>query len=55
MLPGLLRGGLHAKEGYPPEFRRKVVDLLRTGRSVREVAADLHVSEQTIKRGGVRT
>lgn len=38
------------RKGYPPEFRRKVVDLLKSGRSVREVAADLQISEQTIYR-----
>ena len=33
---------------YPPEFRRKVLDLLRAGRSVAELARDLQVSDQTI-------
>jgi transposase-like protein len=33
---------------YPPEFRRKVLDLLKAGRSVTEVAAELGVSDQTI-------
>ena len=33
---------------YPPEFRRKVVDLIAAGRSVAEVASDLGVSGQTI-------
>jgi len=33
---------------YPPEFRRKVLDRLRAGRSVAEVARDLEVSTQTI-------
>ncbi|MDV6271005.1 transposase [Rhodococcus globerulus] len=33
---------------YPPEFRRKVLDLLRSGRTVAEVAAGLGVTEQTI-------
>ena len=33
---------------YPPEFRRKVLDLLKVGRSVATVAADLGVSDQTI-------
>jgi transposase-like protein len=33
---------------YPPEFRRKVLDLLRAGRKVAEVATVLGVSEQTI-------
>ena len=33
---------------YPPEFRRKVLDLLKTGRSVAEVARDLGISTQTI-------
>lgn len=33
---------------YPPEFRRKVLDLIAAGRSVAEVAADLGVSGQAI-------
>jgi transposase-like protein len=33
---------------YPPEFRRKVLDLLAAGRSVASVASDLGVSGQTI-------
>ena len=33
---------------YPPEFRRKVLDLLKSGRTVAEVASGLDVSEQTI-------
>lgn len=34
--------------GYPPEFRRKVLDLLEAGRSIAEVAHDLDISEQSI-------
>jgi transposase-like protein len=34
--------------GYPPEFRRKVLDLIASGRKVAEVAHDLGVSGQTI-------
>jgi transposase-like protein len=30
-----------ARRGYPPEFRRRVVELV-------EVAADLGISEQTV-------
>jgi transposase-like protein len=37
-----------ARRGYPPEFRRRVVDLVEGGRKVSEVAADLEISEQTI-------
>jgi transposase len=33
---------------YPPEFRRKVLDLLKTGRRVADVATDLGISSQTI-------
>lgn len=33
---------------YPPEFRRKVLDLLKAGRSVAQVAADLQISDQTV-------
>jgi transposase-like protein len=33
---------------YPPEFRRRVLDLLAAGRSVAQAAAELQISEQTI-------
>jgi transposase len=38
------------KPPYPPEFRREAVRLVRSsGRPVREIAADLDVSEQTLR------
>ena len=37
-----------ARRGYPPEFRRRVVELVEGGRKVAEVAADLGVSDQSI-------
>lgn len=33
---------------YPPEFRRKVLDLMAAGRTVASISADLGVSGQTI-------
>jgi transposase-like protein len=36
------------KRGYPPEFRRRVLDLVEAGRKVAEVAHDLGISVQTI-------
>jgi transposase len=36
------------RRGYPPEFRRKVLDLLESGRKVADVARDLEISDQTI-------
>ncbi len=33
---------------YPPEFRRRVLDLLAAGRSVASLAEDLQVSDETI-------
>lgn len=36
------------RRGYPPEFRRKVLDLLEAGRKVADVARDLEISEQSI-------
>jgi transposase len=36
------------RRGYPPEFRRKVLDVLEAGRSVAQVAHDLEISEQSI-------
>jgi transposase len=35
---------------YAPEFRRRVVDLVRSGRSVGVVAAEIGVSEATVYR-----
>ncbi|MGB8331788.1 MAG: transposase [Polyangiales bacterium] len=37
-----------ARRGYPPEFRRRVVDLVEGGRRAAEVAVELQISEQTI-------
>ena len=34
---------------YPPEFRRQAVDLIRSGTPVKQAAADLGVSEQTLR------
>lgn len=34
---------------YPPEFRQKVVDLFRAGRSMQELAAQFRPSERTIR------
>ena len=33
---------------YPPEFRRKVLDLVAAGRPVAQVASDLAISAQVI-------
>jgi transposase-like protein len=38
-----------ARRGYPPEFRRRVVDLVvEGGRKISEVAVELKVSEAPI-------
>jgi transposase-like protein len=36
------------RRGYPPEFRRRALDLLATGRKVVDVARDLGISDQTL-------
>lgn len=36
------------RRGYPAEFRRKVLDLVESGRKVADVAHDLGISEQSI-------
>lgn len=33
---------------YPPEFRRRVLELVRSGRSVNAVAREFDISRQTI-------
>jgi transposase len=37
-----------ARKGYPPEFRRRALDLVAAGKSVAEVARLLEVSDQSI-------
>jgi transposase len=41
------RGG-PGRRGYPAEFRRRVIDLLATGRKLVDVARDLGISEQAV-------
>jgi transposase len=36
------------RQGYSAEFRRRVLDLLATGRNVASVAHDLDISDQSI-------
>jgi transposase len=36
------------RRGYPPEFRRKVLDLVEAGRPIAEVAKALGISAQSI-------
>jgi transposase len=36
------------RQGYPPEFRRRVLDLVESGRKIADVARDLGISDQTI-------
>ena len=36
------------RRGYPPEFRRKVLDLVEAGRPVADVARALGISAQSI-------
>jgi transposase len=42
------RGGFVGRRGYPPEFRRKVLDLVDAGRPVADVARDLGISAESI-------
>jgi transposase len=36
------------RQGYPAEFRQRVLDLVAAGRGVKDVARDLGISDQTI-------
>jgi transposase len=36
------------RRGYAPEFRRRVLELVDAGRRIKDIAADLAISEQTI-------
>ena len=47
-LVALIDGAAIMPKRYPPEFRRRVLDLLDAGRTVAEVGRDLGVSSQTI-------
>ena len=38
-----------SRPAYPGEFRREAVQMLRSGRTPREVAQSLGVSEQTLR------
>lgn len=37
------------RPAYPPEFRREAVQMLRAGRTPKELAKSLGVSEQTLR------
>jgi len=37
------------RPAYPPEFRREAIELLRAGRTPRELSESLGVSEQTLR------
>ena len=39
-----------SKPPYPPEFRRRIVELVRSGRSVGAVAKEFEPSEPTIRK-----
>ena len=42
--------GSNYHKPYPPEFRREAVELYRTsGRSLKEIAADLGVSSESLR------
>jgi transposase-like protein len=43
-----LEEGPVGRRGYPPEFRRRVLDLVASGRSVADVARDLGISGESI-------
>jgi transposase-like protein len=36
------------RRGYPPEFRRKVLDLVEAGRPIAEIAQALGTSDQSM-------
>ena len=37
------------RPAYPPEFRREAIQMLRVGRTPRELSTSLGVSEQTLR------
>ena len=40
---------------YPPAFRHQMVELVRTGRTLEELARVLEPSAQAIQKGGAQT
>jgi len=36
-----------ARRGYPPEFRRRIVELIEGGQKVAEIAVEFEVSGQS--------
>jgi transposase len=50
-----LEEGLVGRRGYPPEFRRKVLDLVESGRSVTDVTRDMGTAPSRSTPGAVRT
>jgi transposase-like protein len=40
-------GAPKGRRGYPPEFRRRVLDLVEAGRPIAQIASDLSISQQT--------
>jgi transposase len=47
MLPSGEEDGM-GRRGYPAEFRRRVLELIASGRRVGDVARDLGISDQTV-------
>lgn len=47
MLPSDTEDGM-GRRGYPAEFRRRVLELIASGRRVADVARDLGISDQTV-------
>ncbi len=43
------------RRGYPPEFRRKVLDLVEAGRTATDLAHDLEISSRRSTPGGGKT
>jgi transposase len=43
------------RPAYPEEFRREAVELVRSGRSIRDVAESLGVSQQSLRTWSTQT
>ncbi|WP_342787100.1 helix-turn-helix domain-containing protein [Actinomadura decatromicini] len=48
LVSSIMRRDAGRPGAIPPEFRRKVLDLVKAGRPVRQVAAELQMPSQTI-------
>lgn len=48
------KGSELGRRGYPPDFRREVLDLVEASRTITEVARDLEISTRSTQPASLR-